>query len=122
MADPILCPDCDHDIDRHELDEPCWECFYEWDVSDEPHFCRLRPSDIARAFRAEPSEHVRRVGCGHPDHRSYLCPSYQEWCGECGEEWPCAAVQGLEQIDYYSEGPTFSDEDMARPFPSGGEL
>lgn len=33
-----------------------------------------------------------------------------------------AAVRGLEQIDYYSEGPHFSDEDVARLFQSGGEL
>ena len=75
------CPECHHDIDRHEFDEPCWECFYVWDGSDGPnetHFCKLRPSDIARALlAAEPTEAmldaaadaINAVDIGQMSHR-----------------------------------------------------
>lgn len=48
----ILCPECGHDIDYHELDKPCW-VFYLAGYCD----CDLDPSDIARALlTAEPTE------------------------------------------------------------------
>ena len=54
---PILCPECGHDIDYHTFTEPCWGCFYAWNGSDKTDFCKLRPSDIARALLA--AEHER---------------------------------------------------------------
>ncbi|MCT1459888.1 hypothetical protein M3G03_10130 [Aestuariimicrobium sp. p3-SID1156] len=52
---------------------------------------------ITRLIEAdsESAEHVRRVGCGHPDH-SHPCPDREEWRGECGEAL-AEIVAGLER-------------------------
>lgn len=79
---PILCPECGHDIDYHEFNEPCWGSFYLAGYCD----CENNPSDIARALlTAEPTEaeqaarfaveskhhlHGTQCLCGFESHRA----------------------------------------------------
>ena len=50
MSDPILCPECGHDIDDHQSPDErtdCWRCLYGRSGDDR---CTLTLIDIAHAY------------------------------------------------------------------------
>lgn len=51
MSDPILCPECGHDVDGHSRSLACVDCWCEGVAADET--CWERPTDIGRSYAEE---------------------------------------------------------------------
>lgn len=65
MPEPILCPECGHDIDDHRALYMCNGCGDEIFTKVENELCYLYPSDIAHIYTDERLKSVLGDRKGH---------------------------------------------------------
>ena len=93
---PILCPQCDHDIDAHDAGLSQQRCYpegvsYCW--------CRLAPSEIARDLLREASavavlrHEAEMVAAGDVIYRRLSGRADREWCERVGLDALKAAAE-----------------------------